>query len=160
MVEAAARLPAVTTGLRITHQTGERDAEMVREGYAAAQVDAEVSPFLYDMARRIKAADLLVCRAGMTTLAEVTAAGKPSILIPLPTATDDHQRGNAEALVAAGAAEMLLQSEMTPAVLADRIAALADDGARRVRMGEAARRLARPDAAKVIADRALALVNG
>src|SRR4051812_14441249 len=113
MVEAAAELAAGGAGLRLTHQTGERDVEMVRAAYRNAGLQADVEPFLYDMGRRIGQADLIVCRAGATTLAELTAAGKPAILIPLPTATDDHQRRNAEALAAAGAAEVLLQTEMT-----------------------------------------------
>jgi UDP-N-acetylglucosamine--N-acetylmuramyl-(pentapeptide) pyrophosphoryl-undecaprenol N-acetylglucosamine transferase len=159
MVEAALKLTTLHTTLRITHQTGDADVEMVRAGYAKAGLNVEVEPFLYDMGRRIADADLVVCRAGATTLAELAAAGKPSILVPLPTATDDHQRRNAEALASAGAAELLLQTEMTGATLADRIAALAADDARRRRMGVAARSLARPDAAKIIVDHALALVN-
>jgi UDP-N-acetylglucosamine--N-acetylmuramyl-(pentapeptide) pyrophosphoryl-undecaprenol N-acetylglucosamine transferase len=159
MVEAASRLATLGVPLRITHQTGERDVEMVRRGYAAAGLQVEVEPFLYDMGRRFGQADLVVCRAGATTLAELTAAGKPSILIPLPTATDDHQRKNGEALASAGAAEVLLQSEATGTVLAERIASMALDAAARARMGAAARALARPDAAKVIVDRALELVN-
>jgi UDP-N-acetylglucosamine--N-acetylmuramyl-(pentapeptide) pyrophosphoryl-undecaprenol N-acetylglucosamine transferase len=87
------------------------------------------------------------------------AAGKAAILIPLPTATDDHQRRNAEALAREGAAEMLLQSELTGSLLAQRVLALARDRQRRTRMGDAARSLAKPDAAKVIVDRALELVG-
>ena len=102
MVEAAARLAAATPRLAITHQTGERDLEMVRDGYRRAGLEARVEPFLFAMDREMKSADLVVCRAGATTLAELTAAGRPSILIPLPTATDDHQRRNAEALVQPG----------------------------------------------------------
>ena len=83
---------------------------MVRAAYRQAGLPADVEPFLYDMGRQLGQADLIVCRAGATTLAEITAAGKPAILIPLPTATDDHQRKNAEALAAAGAAEVLLQT--------------------------------------------------
>jgi UDP-N-acetylglucosamine--N-acetylmuramyl-(pentapeptide) pyrophosphoryl-undecaprenol N-acetylglucosamine transferase len=157
MVEAAAELAAGHTRLRLTHQTGERDVEMVRAGYGRAGLQADVQPFLYDMGRQLGQADLVVCRAGATTLAELAAAGKSALLIPLPTATDDHQRKNAEALVARGAAEVLLQPEMTGHVLAERILALAADPARRQRMGAAARSLARPDAAKVIVDRALEL---
>ena len=96
---------------------------------------------------------------GATTLAEITAAGRAAILIPLPTATDDHQRKNAEALAATGAAELLLQSEATGSVLARRVRALAGDRDARRRMAQAARALARPDAAKVIVDRALELVG-
>ena len=131
---------------------------MVRAAYRQAGLQAEVEPFFFDMGRRLRAADLIVCRAGATTLAEITAAGKPAILIPLPTATDDHQRRNAEALVSAGAAEMLRQVDATGAVLAQRIGSLMRDAAARQRMAAAARSLARPDAAKVIVDRALQLV--
>jgi UDP-N-acetylglucosamine--N-acetylmuramyl-(pentapeptide) pyrophosphoryl-undecaprenol N-acetylglucosamine transferase len=158
MVEAAAELAAGGAGLRLTHQTGERDVEMVRAAYRRAGLQADVEPFLYDMGRRIGQADLIVCRAGATTLAELTAAGKAAILIPLPTATDDHQRRNAEALAAAGGADVLLQKEMTGRTLAQRILALAADPARRARIAAAARTLARPDAARRIVDRALELV--
>ena len=121
MVEAAPQLAAGGHPLRLAHQTGERDVEMVRAAYRQAGLQAEVEPFFFDMGRRLRAADLIVCRAGATTLAEITAAGKPAILIPLPTATDDHQRRNAEALASAGAAEMLRQADATGAVLAQRI---------------------------------------
>jgi UDP-N-acetylglucosamine--N-acetylmuramyl-(pentapeptide) pyrophosphoryl-undecaprenol N-acetylglucosamine transferase len=159
MVAAAPQLASRGPALRLTHQTGERDVEVVRHAYRAAGVQADVEPFLYDMGRRLREADLIVCRAGATTLAEITAAGKPSILIPLPTATDDHQRKNAEALASSGAAEMLLQADVTGPALAGRILALADDPAARARLAAAARGLARPDAARLIVDRALVLVN-
>src|SRR5262245_18753340 len=155
MVEAAAKLATGNPPLRLTHQTGERDVAMVRAAYRQAEIQADVEPFLYDMGRQLGQADVVVCRAGATTLAEITAAGKAAILIPLPTATDDHQRKNAEALAAAGAAEVLLQQDATGDVLADRILALARDRERRARMAAAARTLARPDAARVIVDRAL-----
>ena len=158
MVEAAAELAAIGSNLRFIHQTGEREVEMVRDAYRRAGLQAEVEPFLYDMGRRLAEADLIVCRAGATTLAEITAAGKAAILVPLPTATDDHQRRNAETLGAAGAAEVLLQSDMDGASLATRIVALASDPDRRRRMGEAARMLAKPQAAQAIVDRALELV--
>ena len=133
--------------------------EMVRAAYRQAGLQAEVEPFFYDMGRRLHAADLIVCRAGATTLAEITAAGKPAILIPLPTATDDHQRRNAEALASAGAAEMLRQSDASGSVLAQRIVGLMRDRAARERMAHAARSMARPDAATVIVDRALELAG-
>jgi UDP-N-acetylglucosamine--N-acetylmuramyl-(pentapeptide) pyrophosphoryl-undecaprenol N-acetylglucosamine transferase len=160
MVDAAPMLAGSGLSMRVTHQTGERDVEMVRASYAAAGIAAEVEPFLYDMGRRIGEADLVVCRAGATTLAELTAAGKPSLLIPLPTATDDHQRKNAEAIAAAGAAEVVLQADATGAALAERIVRLGRDEAARQRMGRAARSLARLDAARVIVDRAMELVGG
>ena len=160
MVEAAPQLAAGRPPLHVTHQTGERDVEMVRTAYRQAGVQAVVEPFLYDMGRRLAAADLIVCRAGATTLAEIAAAGKPAILIPLPTATDDHQRMNAAAVADAGAAEMVPQRDVTGEVLAGRLLALAGDSARRQRMSAAARSLARPDAARVIVDRALELAKG
>jgi len=160
MVEAAAELAAGSPHLRLTHQTGERDVEVVRAAYRQAGLQADVEPFLYDMGRQLRQAQLVVCRAGATTLAEITAAGRAAILIPLPTATDDHQRKNAEALAAAGAAELLLQQDATGRVLAQRILALARDRDRRRAMAAAARALARPDAARAIVDRALELAKG
>jgi UDP-N-acetylglucosamine--N-acetylmuramyl-(pentapeptide) pyrophosphoryl-undecaprenol N-acetylglucosamine transferase len=159
MVEAAAELAACRPHLRVTHQTGERDVEMVRAGYRTAGIPADVEPFFYDMGRQLGDADLIVCRAGATTLAEVAAAGKPAILIPLPTATDDHQRKNAEVWSMVGAAEMVLQEHTTGSSLAKRILALAADETARTRMARAAHLLARPDAAKVIVDRALELIG-
>ncbi len=157
MVAAAPELAAGGSHLRLVHQTGERDVEMVRAAYRQAGLQGDVEPFLYDMGRQLGQADVVVCRAGATTLAEITAAGKAAVLIPLPTATDDHQRKNAEALAHAGAAELVLQSDVTGPVLAAHVLALAGDRQRRGRMSAAALRLARPDAAKVIVDRALEL---
>jgi UDP-N-acetylglucosamine--N-acetylmuramyl-(pentapeptide) pyrophosphoryl-undecaprenol N-acetylglucosamine transferase len=159
MVEAAPQLAAGGSRLRLVHQAGERDVEMVRTAYRQAGLQADVEPFLYDMGRQLEQADVIVCRAGATTLAEIAAAGKAAVLVPLPTATDDHQRKNAEALVVAGAAELLLQRDLTGPVLASRVLALAGDRARRQRMSAAARSLARPDAARVIVDRALQLAE-
>jgi UDP-N-acetylglucosamine--N-acetylmuramyl-(pentapeptide) pyrophosphoryl-undecaprenol N-acetylglucosamine transferase len=159
MCDAAASLAAAPSSIQLVHQTGERDLDLVRHAYRQAGIRAEVAPFLYDMGRRLNAADLIVCRAGATTLAEIAAAGKASILIPLPTATDDHQRKNAESLESAGAAEVILQGVATGPELAMRILALAADRDRRDRMAGAARALARPDAARVIVDRALTLVT-
>jgi UDP-N-acetylglucosamine--N-acetylmuramyl-(pentapeptide) pyrophosphoryl-undecaprenol N-acetylglucosamine transferase len=159
MVEAAPRLAAASERLALTHQTGERDLEMVRDGYRHAGLEARVEPFLFEMDREMKAADVVVSRAGATTLAELTAAGRASILIPLPTATDDHQRRNAAALVRQGAASMIEQRELTGERLADAIHALAGDAPRRRAMSEAAKRLARPDAAAVIVDKVVALAR-
>jgi UDP-N-acetylglucosamine--N-acetylmuramyl-(pentapeptide) pyrophosphoryl-undecaprenol N-acetylglucosamine transferase len=158
-VEAAPQLAASAQPLALTHQTGERDLEMVREGYRRAGLDARVEPFLYAMDREMNDADLVISRAGATTLAELTASGKPSILVPLPTATDDHQRKNAEVLARAGAAEVIEQRELNGATLARHVLALAADPARRAVMSDAARGLARPDAAGAIVARALALMG-
>ena len=157
MVEAAPRLAG--GHLAVTHQTGERDLESVRAAYRQAGVDARVEPFLYEMDREMKAADVVICRAGATTIAELTAAARAAVLIPLPTATDDHQRRNAEVLVRAGAADMIEQKDLTGAAIAERIDALVADTGRRQRMAAAARALARPAAARVIVDRALELAG-
>jgi UDP-N-acetylglucosamine--N-acetylmuramyl-(pentapeptide) pyrophosphoryl-undecaprenol N-acetylglucosamine transferase len=145
--------PAVT----VVCQTGTRDFDMVREAFQRAGVQGRVERFIDAMDREVNDAGLIVARAGATTLAEITAAGRPSILIPLPTATDDHQRRNAEALQAAGAAEVIEQTTLTGELLVSRIRALAADKPRRAAMSAAARRLARPDAADRIVDVVLRL---
>jgi UDP-N-acetylglucosamine--N-acetylmuramyl-(pentapeptide) pyrophosphoryl-undecaprenol N-acetylglucosamine transferase len=157
MVEAAPRLGAASPRLAITHQTGERDLELVRDGYRRAGLEARVEPFLYAMDREMKSAEVVVCRAGATTLAELAAAGRPAILVPLPTATDDHQRKNAAVLVAKGAAQMIEQRDLTGDRLAAALAALAGDADRRRQMAAAARRIGRPDAAGVIVDKVVEL---
>jgi UDP-N-acetylglucosamine--N-acetylmuramyl-(pentapeptide) pyrophosphoryl-undecaprenol N-acetylglucosamine transferase len=159
MVAAAPGLAARGLGMEITHQTGERDLELVKDGYRRAGVAARVEAFLFDMAREMMLADLVVCRAGATTIAELTAAGRPAIFVPLPTAADDHQRVNAGVLVAAGAAEVIDQQQLTGELLASRIAALAADNAARQAMSAAARRLAHPDAAGAIAERIFELAE-
>ena len=156
MVAAAPRL-AAAGGLDVTHQTGERDLELVRGAYREAGLQARVEPFLFAMADEMKRADVIVCRGGATTIAEFTAAGRAAVVIPLPTAADDHQRKNANVLADAGAAEVIDERELTGALLADRLIALAHDPARCAALASAARRLARPDAAKAIVDKALEL---
>ena len=151
MVEAAPRL-ATAAAVSVVCQTGTRDYDMVREAFQRSGVQGRVERFIDAMYREVGQAGLIVSRAGATTLAEITAAGRPAILIPLPTATDDHQRKNAEALQAAGAAEVIEQDQLTGALLASRILALAADPDRRTSMSAAAKRLARPDAADRIAD--------
>jgi UDP-N-acetylglucosamine--N-acetylmuramyl-(pentapeptide) pyrophosphoryl-undecaprenol N-acetylglucosamine transferase len=158
MVAAAPRL-AAAGGVEVTHQTGERDLDVVRRAYRDAGLEARVEPFLFAMDREMKHADLIVCRAGATTIAELTAAGRAAILIPLPTAADDHQRRNAEVLVAAGAAELIEQKDLTGDTLGPRLLALIGDADRRATIAAAARRFAKPDAARVIVDRALALAG-
>jgi UDP-N-acetylglucosamine--N-acetylmuramyl-(pentapeptide) pyrophosphoryl-undecaprenol N-acetylglucosamine transferase len=159
MVAAAPEL-AADGGVDITHQTGERDVELVRRAYLDAGLAARVEPFLFAMDREMKEADVIVSRAGSTSIAELAAVGRAAILIPLPTAADDHQTKNAEVLVRAGAAEMIAQKDLTGAVIAARMLALARDPGRCAALGAAARRLARPDAARLIVDRALELVDG
>lgn len=158
MVAAAPRL-AADSGLEIAHQTGERDLELVRRAYREAGLQARVEPFLFAMADEMKRADVIVCRAGATTIAEFTAAARAAILIPLPTAADDHQRRNAMVLAEAGAADMIDERELTGELLADRLLRLAHEPARRAALAAEARRFARPDAARVIVDKALELAG-
>jgi len=159
MVDAAPHLVASAQALSVTHQTGERDVEFVREGYRRARLQARVEPFLFEMHREMADADLVVSRSGATTLAELSAAGRAAILVPLPTATDDHQRSNAEAMASRGAAVMVEQTALSGERLASEVLALAGDAVRRSRVGAAARAMARPDAAGIIVDRVLALAG-
>ena len=159
MVEAASRLSQGTPRVQLTHQTGERDLAMVQDAYRRAGLNARVEPFLYEMDREMRAADLVVCRAGATTLAELAASGKASILVPLPTATDDHQRRNAEALVNHGAAVMVVERELSGDRIAFEILGLARDPVKRGQIGDRARRMARPDAARLIAEKVVSLAR-
>lgn len=136
----------------IVHQTGEADLEAITKAYEDAGWQADVRPYIVNMVDSFRDSDLIICRAGATTCAEVAAAGKPAIMIPLPTAADDHQRKNAEALVRAGAAEMILQNELTGQALAEKIEALSKDPERLAEMSRSAKKLARPDAAAVTVD--------
>jgi UDP-N-acetylglucosamine--N-acetylmuramyl-(pentapeptide) pyrophosphoryl-undecaprenol N-acetylglucosamine transferase len=146
---------------RIVHQTGAADEPAVREAYRRYPRELyEVLAFIEDMPARLAAADLVICRAGASTLAELTAAGRPAILIPYPHAADDHQRHNAETVRNSDAAILLRDDELDGGRLAKHIQELADDPARRAAMGRAARRQARPDAARRIADIAEMLISG
>jgi UDP-N-acetylglucosamine--N-acetylmuramyl-(pentapeptide) pyrophosphoryl-undecaprenol N-acetylglucosamine transferase len=153
MVEAAARLAAAGTRLAITHQTGQRDVELVHDAYRRAGLEARVEAFLFEMDREMKRADLVVCRSGATTLSELAASGRPSILVPLPTAADDHQRKNAQVIARAGAAEVIEESGLTGETLGTAILGLINDADRRRHMATAIRGFARPDAAARIADK-------
>jgi UDP-N-acetylglucosamine--N-acetylmuramyl-(pentapeptide) pyrophosphoryl-undecaprenol N-acetylglucosamine transferase len=153
MVKALPIVDSVTSlkdRLRIVHQTGEADYARVMAAYEEAGLEAQVLPFLFDMPGVLRGADLVVSRAGAVTIAELTACGKPAILIPLPQAIYQHQERNARVLQAAGAAEVLLQAELTGDLLASRIQTLLSDAARLGRMAVASRRLARLDAAEAI----------
>ena len=141
--------------LKVVHQTGQNDLEDVQKAYSAAGLTADVRPFIDDMAKEYREADLIVCRAGATTIAEITACGKACLFIPFPHAADDHQRKNAEALLKKGACEMMLEREMSPENLASAIVRLMDDKKELQRIGENARGLARLDAVKVIVDEML-----
>jgi len=149
-----AALPALKEklpNLQIAHQTGERDFTEVQAAYQQAGVSAAVSRFIDDMPSAFARADLLLCRSGASTVAEVTAAAKPAVLVPFPLAADDHQKRNAQALETAGAAVMIEERDLTPSCLAETIAALLADRARLAAMGTAARKLSHPNAARDIA---------
>jgi UDP-N-acetylglucosamine--N-acetylmuramyl-(pentapeptide) pyrophosphoryl-undecaprenol N-acetylglucosamine transferase len=161
MVEALPALSAMQPPPAIVHQTGADDHAGATAAYAAfPAMGAVVTPFLDDMAQRVAAADLVVCRAGATTLAELAAAGRPAILVPFPFAADDHQTLNAEAVRDAGAASVIADATLDGDRLAAEIARLARDPDSRARMSAAARSLAVPDAASRIADVAESLLPG
>lgn len=143
---------AATRRLTIVHQTGAADADKIAARYRDAGVAAEVHAFIKDMAREYGRADLLVCRAGATTVAELAIAGKPAVFIPYPFAADDHQTKNAREMAEAGAALSYRQADLTAATLRDAIAPLLDDADRRAAMGAAMRSLARPGAAAAVVD--------
>lgn len=152
MAAAAPHMAKQADRLRIVHQTGEKDLEEVRDAYARAGLGAEVVPFIQGMAAAYGTADLIICRAGATTLAEVTACGKPCIFIPFPHAVDDHQRRNADALLNQGAGFMVTERELTGEGLASMVLSLMDQPRELERTGAAARDMARLDAAKTIVD--------
>jgi UDP-N-acetylglucosamine--N-acetylmuramyl-(pentapeptide) pyrophosphoryl-undecaprenol N-acetylglucosamine transferase len=154
--------PALGPRLRILHQTGTKDLDSVQIRYAKlAQTGIELSAaaFIDDMAKAYAEADLLVCRAGATTIAELTVCKKPAILVPFPFAADDHQTVNARSLVQAGAALLLKEAELTGESLAAELRALEGDRSRLVRMSRASGLLGRPEAAREIADVCVSLCS-
>lgn len=148
----AAALAALRAELQVLHATGERDREAVAAAYAAAGIRAVVLPFIDAMGAAYAAADLVICRAGATTVAELAALGKPAILVPFPHAAGDHQRHNAEALAAGGGAVMILERDLTPALLAGRVRELIEDPVRLAIMARSAAAAGRPNAAERLAD--------
>jgi UDP-N-acetylglucosamine--N-acetylmuramyl-(pentapeptide) pyrophosphoryl-undecaprenol N-acetylglucosamine transferase len=153
MIDALNHLNGTRETLKVVHQTGEADFEKVRLAYQERGWEmADVRPYISDMMHEFERADILICRAGATTCAEIAAAGKAAIMIPLPTAADDHQRKNAEAMQNAGAAKMLSQDQLTPELLASTLKDLASRPEAIAQMGSAARKLAREDAAEATVD--------
>ena len=150
---------ALPKGFKVIHQTGRADETAVRTAYLAAGIEAEVAAFFTDMAGVYTKASLVVSRAGATTLAELTALGKPSILVPFPFAADDHQRKNAEALVAGGAARMLLEEGLSAKSLGQEIVRVMTDQGLRQQMSQAAKRLAKPEAVATIMAECLELAG-
>lgn len=149
---AAALLRQRGLVVRIVHQTGEADLDATRARYRDAGIEADCLAFIRDMAGEYQRADLVVARAGATTVAELGVVGRPAILIPYPFAADNHQEINAGELVRAGAARLQRQSELTPEILADAMAEILGNPETRARMAGAMKALGRPGAAATIAD--------
>ncbi|PKN84966.1 MAG: undecaprenyldiphospho-muramoylpentapeptide beta-N-acetylglucosaminyltransferase [Deltaproteobacteria bacterium HGW-Deltaproteobacteria-1] len=150
-------LQKMKDSLKIVHQTGERDLEMVKKAYEQYGLDARVSPFIQDMMSAYESSDLIICRAGATSLAEITAAGRASILIPFPWAANDHQTLNARAMVEVGAAAMIKESELTPGKLFALVQSLLADDRKLRDMEDRSRKSGRLDAAAKIVDACLQL---
>jgi UDP-N-acetylglucosamine--N-acetylmuramyl-(pentapeptide) pyrophosphoryl-undecaprenol N-acetylglucosamine transferase len=153
--QALARI-APASRPQVLHQSGARGLEATRAAYVEAKVEAEVLPFIDDMAKTYAWADLAVCRAGAMTVAELQAAGLGAIFVPLPIATDDHQTKNAAVMVGVGAARIIQERDLTPETLSDILAELTADRARLLKMAEAARAARVTDAAARLADLVMA----
>jgi UDP-N-acetylglucosamine--N-acetylmuramyl-(pentapeptide) pyrophosphoryl-undecaprenol N-acetylglucosamine transferase len=157
VIEAARRLKEM--GLQVIAQTGADDYEAVRTGLEGAGVRAVVASFFDRVEACYAAADLVVARAGATSIAEIALVGRPSILVPYPHATEGHQMANARALEEAGAARVVPDADLSGATLAARVEELVNDRARLDSMADAARALARPGAAERVARATLALAE-
>ena len=153
MKDALGPLADFAGRLTITHQTGEADFEAIRLAYSESKfAGSDIRPFISDIFVEFGKSDLIICRAGATTCSEIAAAGKAAIMVPLPTAADDHQRKNAESLQAAGAVKMILQTQLTGETLATAIIALIDSPELITEMEKAVKALGRPDAAEKTVD--------
>ncbi|HEX9184309.1 MAG TPA: undecaprenyldiphospho-muramoylpentapeptide beta-N-acetylglucosaminyltransferase [Burkholderiales bacterium] len=141
----------------VVHQSGDKNYAALRAAYTAAGVQGELVPFIDDMARRYAEADLVICRAGAMTVAELSAGGVASVLVPYPHAVDDHQTANARFLADQGAALLLPQAELTPQRLANLLRSL--ERPRLAEMARKARSLGKPDAARVVAERCMELAK-
>jgi UDP-N-acetylglucosamine--N-acetylmuramyl-(pentapeptide) pyrophosphoryl-undecaprenol N-acetylglucosamine transferase len=155
MPKVAGSLLTEFPALEIVHQAGGRHGDSTTEGYERAGLlgagsRVRVRPYLNEMVEEIAAADLVLCRSGASTVAELAAAGKASVLVPFPQAADDHQRKNADVFVSAGAAELMVEAELTPERMLAMLRDLLTDDGRRREMGERARGLAHPDAVREI----------
>jgi UDP-N-acetylglucosamine--N-acetylmuramyl-(pentapeptide) pyrophosphoryl-undecaprenol N-acetylglucosamine transferase len=157
IVEVLCQEVDTPAGIKVIHQTGRDDEAMVKQAYREAGIEATVASFFTDMAELYKRADLIVSRAGATTLAEISVMGKPVVLIPYPHAADDHQRKNGAWYVESGGAVMFDQQEVTAPELLAELAEITGNPERRNQMSRAMRKLALPDAADRIVDICLAL---
>jgi UDP-N-acetylglucosamine--N-acetylmuramyl-(pentapeptide) pyrophosphoryl-undecaprenol N-acetylglucosamine transferase len=141
----------------VVHQSGEKHLETLKAHYRAARVEGELLAFIDDMARRYAEADLVICRAGAVTIAELSAGGMASILVPFPHAVDDHQSANAKFLSDRGAAVLIQQRDLTPEKLAALIRSM--DRAKLLDMAKKARALGKPDAARIVAERCMQIAK-
>jgi UDP-N-acetylglucosamine--N-acetylmuramyl-(pentapeptide) pyrophosphoryl-undecaprenol N-acetylglucosamine transferase len=150
-------LALLSTPASVVHQSGEKHLQALKQNYSDARVQGELVAFIDDMARRYAEADLVICRAGAVTVAELSAGGMASILVPFPHAVDDHQTANARFLAEKGAAILVPQAEMTAEKLAALIASL--DRAKLLDMARKARALGKPDAARIVAQRCMEIAT-
>jgi len=150
VVDSMERFASRKSELAIVHQTGERDYNAVRTAYARREIHADVAPFFTNMPERFAQADLILCRSGAITVAEVAAAGRAAIFIPFGRATDSHQLRNAQSLERLGAARVIPEPELAAERLTAEIFSLLDQPTRLAEMGSRARALARPHAAEAI----------
>lgn len=157
--DTAAELQQRLPDLRIVLQTGSREFDKVRQFFNATTLNVEVCEFIDNMAQAFADADLIVCRSGASTVAEIAAAGKCALFVPFPGAADDHQLRNAELLASENAALLISESELTAARFVDEVTALLQTPARMAEMASRARTLAHPDAAAHIADMALQTIR-
>jgi len=153
-------LKSMKNSIRILHQTGAKQAGEISKAYEQAGIQAQVKDFIVDMASAYAESDLIVCRAGATSLAEITAAGKAAVLIPYPWAANDHQTKNAQALAQGGAAVMIPEKELSGAKLFSMIENLLSDERKLHQMEENSLKLGRIDAAATIVDICIQLVTG
>jgi UDP-N-acetylglucosamine--N-acetylmuramyl-(pentapeptide) pyrophosphoryl-undecaprenol N-acetylglucosamine transferase len=159
MIEALSDLHEMKSSLKIIHQTGQEDLAYVSEEYGEKGFEALVKPFFEDLALYYQVSDLVICRSGASTVAELAVCGKAAVLIPYPYAAHNHQWINAKKLVDLGAARMILDQELSGRIIAQTIRHLHDHSEERARMEEAIQRLARPRAAEEIVDHCYALVG-
>jgi UDP-N-acetylglucosamine--N-acetylmuramyl-(pentapeptide) pyrophosphoryl-undecaprenol N-acetylglucosamine transferase len=152
--------PALRARLHVMQQARSEDLAEVKRALAAAEIAAETAPFFEDVPARLARAQLVISRAGASTVAELAAVGRPAILVPYRYAADDHQTANARAIAGAGAAWVMAEHEFTPELLAARLELLLDDPAALAQAAASAHRLGRPDAAALLADLVVAAAGG
>lgn len=160
VMEMLPLLQKMKDNVRVLHQTGSRQLEEVRKAYETSGLQADVTPFIVKMADAYAAADLIICRAGATSLAEITVAGKAAVLIPYPWAANDHQLKNALAMSAAGAAEVIDEKELSGTRLFAVIENILQDENKLKKMEEHSATLGKPDAAATIVDNCITLMAG